>query len=407
MVGTFQFSGDRAPGGGEPCPNRGSDHALNVAQAEELQQIRASVREFALQEMAPHVMEHDESQKLPLDILKALGDLGMMGVIIPEEFGGAGLGYETYVAVIEELSRIDPSIGLSVAAHNSLCTNHIYLYGTEEQRKRYVEPLARGKQIGTWSLTEPTAGSDAGGTRTRAEEDGDHFILNGSKTFATHGISADVAVVFALTDPDRGKRGISAFVLEKGMEGFRPGRKENKLGMRASETAEVVMENCRVHKDQLLGKRGEGFRQAMEVLDGGRISIAALAVGTAQGALDAALAYSKQREQFGKPISSFQAVQFMLADMVTETEAARLLTYRAARLKQEGKKTTQESAMAKLYSSEVAVRVAEKGIQIHGGYGYVKDYPAEKFWRDAKLCTIGEGTSEIQRMVIARELLGP
>ncbi len=407
MVGTFQYSGDRAPGGGEPVPNRGSDHALNVAHAEELEQIRASVREFALREMAPHVMEYDESQKFPLDILRALGDLGMLGVIIPEEFGGAGLGYETYVAVIEELSRIDPSIGLSVAAHNSLCTNHLYLYGTEEQRKRYVEPLARGKQIGTWSLTEPTAGSDAGGTRTRAEEDGDHFILNGSKTFATHGISADVAVVFALTDPERGKRGISAFVLEKGMDGFRPGRKENKLGMRASETAEVVMENCRVHRDQVLGKRGEGFRQAMEVLDGGRISIAALAVGTAQGALDAALAYSKQREQFGKPISSFQAVQFMLADMVTETEAARLLTYRAARLKQEGKKTTQESAMAKLYSSEVAVRVAEKGIQIHGGYGYVKDYPAEKFWRDAKLCTIGEGTSEIQRMVIARELLGP
>ncbi len=380
---------------------------MTVAHAEELEQIRASVRECALHEMAPHVMEHDESQKFPIDLLRALGDLGMLGVIIPEEFGGAGLGYETYVAVIEELSRIDPSIGLSVAAHTSLCTNHIYLYGTQEQRKRYVEPLARGKQIGTWSLTEPTAGSDAGGTRTRAEQDGDHFILNGSKTFATHGVSADVAVVFALTDPERGKRGISAFVLEKGMEGFRPGRKENKLGMRASETAEVVMENCRVHKDQLLGKRGEGFRQAMEVLDGGRISIAALAVGTAQGALDAALAYSKQREQFGKPISSFQAVQFMLADMVTETEAARLLTYRAARLKQEGKKTTQESAMAKLYSSEVAVRVAEKGIQIHGGYGYVKDYPAEKFWRDAKLSTIGEGTSEIQRMVIARELLGP
>ncbi len=380
---------------------------MNVAHAEELEQIRASVREFALKEMAPHVMENDESQKLPLDILRALGDLGMMGVIIPEEFGGAGLGYETYVAVIEELSRIDPSVGLSVAAHSSLCTNHIYLYGTEEQRKRYVVPLAQGKQIGTWSLTEPTAGSDAGGTRTRAEEDGDHFILNGSKTFATHGISADVAVVFALTDPDRGKRGISAFVLEKGMKGFRPGRKENKLGMRASETAEVVMENCRVHRDQMLGKRGEGFRQAMEVLDGGRISIAALAVGTAQGALDAALAYSKQREQFGEPISSFQAIQFMLADMVTETEAARLLTYRAARLKQEGKKTTQESAMAKLFSSEVAVRVAEKGIQIHGGYGYIKDYPAEKFWRDAKLCTIGEGTSEIQRMVIARELLGP
>lgn len=380
---------------------------MNVAHAEELQQIRASVREFALKEMAPHVMENDESQRFPADIMKALGELGMLGVIIPEEFGGAGLGYEIYVAVIEELSRIDPSIGLSVAAHSSLCTNHIYLYGTEEQRKRYVVPLARGEKIGTWSLTEPTAGSDAGGTKTRAVEDGDHFILNGSKTFATHGISADVAVVFAVTDVGRGKRGISAFVLEKGMQGFRPGRKENKLGMRASETAELVMEDCRVHKDQMLGKRGEGFRQAMSVLDGGRISIAALAVGTAQGALDAALAYSKQREQFGKPISSFQAIQFMLADMATETEAARLLTFRAARLKQEGKKTTLESSMAKLFSSEVAVRVAEKGIQIHGGYGYIKEYPAEKFWRDAKLCTIGEGTSEIQRMVIARELLGP
>lgn len=380
---------------------------MNVAHAEELQQIRASVREFALKEMAPHVMENDESQRFPADILKALGELGMLGVIIPEEFGGAGLGYEIYVAVIEELSRIDPSIGLSVAAHSSLCTNHIYLYGTEEQRKRYVVPLARGEKIGTWSLTEPTAGSDAGGTKTRAVEDGDHFILNGSKTFATHGISAEVAVVFAVTDVGRGKRGISAFVLEKGMQGFRPGRKENKLGMRASETAELVMEDCRVHKDQMLGKRGEGFRQAMSVLDGGRISIAALAVGTAQGALDAALAYSKQREQFGKPISSFQAIQFMLADMATETEAARLLTFRAARLKQEGKKTTLESSMAKLFSSEVAVRVAEKGIQIHGGYGYIKEYPAEKFWRDAKLCTIGEGTSEIQRMVIARELLGP
>ncbi len=380
---------------------------MNVAHAEELQQIRASVREFALKEMAPHVMENDESQRFPADILKALGELGMLGVIIPEEFGGAGLGYEIYVAVIEELSRIDPSIGLSVAAHSSLCTNHIYLYGTEEQRKRYVVPLARGEKIGTWSLTEPTAGSDAGGTKTRAVEDGDHFILNGSKTFATHGISADVAVVFAVTDVGRGKRGISAFVLEKGMQGFRPGRKENKLGMRASETAELVMEDCRVHKDQMLGKRGEGFRQAMSVLDGGRISIAALAVGTAQGALDAALAYSKQREQFGKPISSFQAIQFMLADMATETEAARLLTFRAARLKQEGKKTTLESSMAKLFSSEVAVRVAEKGIQIHGGYGYIKEYPAEKFWRDAKLCTIGEGTSEIQRMVIARELLRP
>jgi len=380
---------------------------LNATHTEELEQIRASVREFALNEIAPRVMEYDESQKFPIDVLKALGALGMLGVLIPEELGGAGLGYETYVAVIEELSRIDPSIGLSVAAHNSLCTNHLYMYGTEEQRRRFVAPLARGEKIGTWSLTEPTAGSDAGGTRTRAEEDGDHFILNGSKTFATHGISADVAVVFAVTDPDRGKRGISAFVLEKGMEGYRPGRKENKLGMRASETAEVVMENCRVPKENLLGKRGEGFLQAMEVLDGGRISIAALGVGTAQGALDAALAYAQQREQFGKPIATFQAIQWMLADMATETEAARLLTYRAARLKQGGKKTTLESSMAKLYSSEVAVRVAEKGIQIHGGYGYVKEYPAEKFWRDAKLCTIGEGTSEIQRTVISRELLGP
>jgi alkylation response protein AidB-like acyl-CoA dehydrogenase len=375
--------------------------------SEDLETIRQTVRDFAREAIAPRVREFDESQKFPAEILRRLGELGFLGVLIPEEYGGAGLGYSAYVAVIEELSRVDPSIGLSVAAHNSLCTNHVYTFGTAEQRRRYVVPLARGEAIGTWSLTEPTAGSDAGGTRTRAVQDGEHFVLNGSKTFATHGISADIAVVFAVTDPEAGKRGISAFILEKGMPGFRAGRKEDKLGMRASETAEVVMENCRVSRDHLLGNRGEGFVNAMQILDGGRISIAALAVGTAQGALDAALSYSRERQQFGRAISTFQAVQWMLADMATEVEAARLLTYRAARLKESGARTTLESAMAKLFASEVAVRVAEKGIQIHGGYGYVKDYPAEKFWRDAKLCTIGEGTSEIQRLVIARELLGP
>jgi alkylation response protein AidB-like acyl-CoA dehydrogenase len=374
---------------------------------EDLETIRETVRDFAREAIAPTVREFDESQKFPAEILRRLGELGFLGVLIPEEYGGAGLGYTAYVAVIEELSRVDPSIGLSVAAHNSLCTNHVYTFGTPEQRRRYVVPLARGEAIGTWSLTEPTAGSDAGGTRTRAVQDGEYFVLNGSKTFATHGISADIAVVFAVTDPEAGKHGISAFVLEKGMPGFRAGRKEDKLGMRASETAEVVMENCRVPKDQLLGNRGEGFINAMQILDGGRISIAALAVGTAQGALDAALSYARERHQFGRAISTFQAIQWMLADMATDVEAARLLTYRAARLKESGARTTLESAMAKLFASEVSVRVAEKGIQIHGGYGYVKDYPAEKYWRDAKLCTIGEGTSEIQRLVIARELLGP
>jgi len=373
---------------------------------EELEEIRRSVREFAQEEMAPHVMEFDESQEFPRGILDELGKLGMLGVIIPEKYGGAGLGYPAYVAVIEELSRVDPSIGLSIAAHNSLCTNHIYMFGNEDQRARYVVPLARGEKIGTWSLTEPTAGSDASGTRTRAVEEGDHFVLNGSKTFATHGISAEVAVVFAVTDPEDRKHGISAFIVEQGTEGFRPGRKENKLGMRASETSELVMENCRVHRDQMVGARGEGFVHAMEVLDGGRISIAALSLGIAQGALDAALAYARDREQFGRSISSFQGIQWMLADMATELEAARLLTYRSAHMKDAGEKTTRESAMAKLFASEVAVRVAEKGVQIHGGYGFTKDYPAEKFWRDSKLCTIGEGTSEIQRLVIAREILG-
>jgi len=379
---------------------------LDILHTEELEEIRRSVREFAQEEMAPHVMKFDESQEFPRGILDELGKLGMLGVIIPEKYGGAGLGYPAYVAVIEELSRVDPSIGLSIAAHNSLCTNHIYMFGNEDQRTRYVVPLAHGEKIGTWSLTEPTAGSDASGTRTRAVEEGDHFVLNGSKTFATHGISAEVAVVFAVTDPEDRKHGISAFIVEQGTEGFRPGRKENKLGMRASETSELVMENCRVHRDQMVGARGEGFVHAMEVLDGGRISIAALSLGIAQGALDAALAYAHDREQFGRSISSFQGIQWMLADMATELEAARLLTYRSAYMKDAGEKTTKESAMAKLFASEVAVRVAEKGVQIHGGYGFTKDYPAEKFWRDSKLCTIGEGTSEIQRLVIAREILG-
>ena len=311
-----------------------------------------------------------------------------------------------FVIILEEIARVDPGVALSVAAHNSLPCNHLFLAGTEEQKKKYLVPLARGEKIGTWSLTEPTAGSDAGGTKTRADKDGDAFVLNGSKTFATHGTVADVAVIFAVTDAAAGKHGgISAFILEKGMPGFRPGKRENKMGCRASDTAELVMENCRVHRSQLLGEEGHGFRDALRVLDGGRIGIAAMAVGTAQGAFEAALRYSKQRRQFGKSISEFQAIQWMLADSATEIDAARLLTFRAAHLRDRGENINQAAAMAKLYASETAVRVTDKAIQIHGGYGYIKEYPVEKFHRDAKLTTLGEGTSEIQRLVIARRLL--
>jgi alkylation response protein AidB-like acyl-CoA dehydrogenase len=372
---------------------------------EEQTLLRKTVRDFAEQEIAPVVMKYDESQEFPREILRKCGDLGFMGVIFPEEYGGSGLGYVEYVTVVEELSRVDGSIGISIAAHNSLCGNHIYECASEEQRRAYLPRLASGEWIGAWSLTEPTAGSDASGTKTTARQNGEGWILNGSKTFTTHGTVGDLAVVFAVTDPDRGKHGISAFAVERGTPGFRAGKKENKLGLRASDTSEVIMDDCQVPESSLLGQRGEGFVDAMKVLDGGRISIAALALGMARGAYDAACRYATEREQFGKPIAEFQAIQFMLADMATRIDAASLLTYRAAWMKDQGMKVTRESAMAKLYASEVGVWAADRSLQIHGGYGYVKEFPAEKFYRDSKLCTIGEGTSEIQRLVIARDIL--
>ena len=372
---------------------------------EEQDSIRRTVRDYAETRIRPTVMEYDEAQKFPAEIMKELGGMGFLGILIPESLGGSELGYVEYALIIEELSRVDGSIGLGVAAHNSLCTGHIFMAGTEEQRKKYVPLLAQGKWIGAWALTEPTAGSDAAGTKTVALRDGKDWILNGSKTFTTHGTVGDVAVVFAVTDRSKGTHGISAFVVEKGTKGFRPGKKENKLGCRASDTSEIIMEDCRVPGDNLLGKEGQGFVDAMKILDGGRISIAALALGMSQGAFDAALAYSKERQQFEKPISSFQAIQWYLADMATRIEASRLLTYRAAVLKDSGANTTRESAMAKLYAGETSVWVADRAVQIFGGYGFVKDFPVEKFYRDVKLCTIGEGTSEIQRLVIARQLL--
>lgn len=365
------------------------------------------VREFAESEIAPHVKEWDEAQTFPREAMRQLGDLGMLGVLVPEEYGGAGLTYIDYIHVIEELSRVDGSVGLSVAAHNSLCTNHLWLFGNEGQRRAWVTPLAQGKLLGAWGLTEAEAGSDSGGTRTTAVLDGDAWVLNGAKTFITHGSVGDVAVLMAVTDKAAGKRGISAFVVDLHQKGVHAGKKENKLGMRASDTATIVMEDCRIPKGNLLGAAGEGFIQAMKVLDGGRISIAALALGMAQGALDCSLRYAQQRKQFGKAISEFQSIRNYLADMATEIDAARLLTYRAGWAKDQGRITTKESAMAKLYASEVSVRVANLAVQIHGGYGFTKDFPAEKFYRDVKLCTIGEGTSEIQRMVVARELLRP
>ncbi len=372
---------------------------------EDQQQIKMSVREFAESEIAPHVHEWDEAQHFPVELVPKLAELGLMGVIFPEEYGGAGMGYIEYATIIEEIARVDPSVGLSVAAHNSLCTNHIYMFGNEEQKKKYVTPLAQGQKLGAWGLTEAGAGSDASGTRTTAVRKNGGWTVNGSKNFITHAITGDTCVAVASTDRSKGNKGITAFVFEKGMEGFSPAKKENKLGMRASETASVVFEDCYIDDAQRLGNEGEGFLQAMQILDGGRISIAALSVGIAQGAYEAAIRYAKQREQFGKPIAEFQAIQIKFADMATEIDAARLLTLRAAQMKDAGKRVTKESAMAKLFASEVAVRVAEHSIQIHGGYGYTKDYPAEKYWRDAKLCTIGEGTSEIQRIVIAKQVL--
>ncbi len=372
---------------------------------DEQRQMKMSVREFAESEIAPHVMEWDEAQHFPIELRPKLAELGLTGVIFPEEFGGAGLGYVEYATVIEELSRVDGSVGISVAAHTSLCSNHIYQFGTEEQKQKYLAPLASGEHLGAWGLTEPGAGSDASSTRTTAVRKDGGWVINGSKNFITHAIHADTCVAFASTDRTKNSRGITGFIFEKGMKGFTPAKKENKLGLRASETASVVFEDCCVSDQNRLGEEGEGFANAMEILDGGRISIAALAVGIAQGAYESAVRYSGERHQFGKAIREFQAIQFKLADMATQIDAARLLMYRAASLKDQGKRTTKESSMAKLFASEISVRVCEEAIQIHGGYGYTKDYPAEKYWRDSKLCTIGEGTSEIQRIIIAREIL--
>ena len=377
---------------------------FHLTQEQEL--TRQTVRRFAEQEIAPRAFELDETQEFPRDIMKKLGDMGMLGILFPPEYGGAGLTYLDYVLIIEELARVDGSIGLSVAAHNSLCSNHIFVAGTEDQKRRYLAPLARGVTIGAWSLTEPTAGSDASGTRSTAVRDGAGWVLNGSKTFATHGSVCDVAVVFAVSDKSKGKHGISAFILEKGMKGFGAGRKENKMGCRASDTAEIVMQDCRVPDDNRLGEEGQGFIDALRILDGGRIGIGALGVGIAQGAFEQAVAYAKGRKQFDQPIANFQAVQWMLADSAVEINAARLLVQRAAFLKDTGEEVTRAASMAKLYASETAVRVANRAVQIHGGYGYVKEYPVERAYRDAKICTIGEGTSEIQRLVIARQLLG-
>ena len=368
-------------------------------------QLKKSVREFAEREITPHVMKWDEASEFPMAIVKDLGKLGLLGIIFPPEYGGAGMGYVEYITAIEELSRVDGSVGIIVAAHTSLCTNHIFVAGNEAQKKKYVSKLATGEFIGAWGLTEPSSGSDAGSARMSATKAKGGWVLNGTKTFITNGGHADVLVVLAVTDRAAHTHGLSAFAIEKGLKGFRPGKKENKLGLRASDTSELIFEDCFVPTENLLGGEGNGFIDAMRVLDGGRISIAALSLGMAEGAYDAALKYSKQRKQFGKAISEFQAIQWKLADMATEIEAAKLLTLRAGAMKDAGMKTTLESSMAKLYAGEVAVKCANEGVQIHGGYGFIKDYPAEKFYRDVKLCTIGEGTSEIQRLVIARQLL--
>jgi hypothetical protein len=372
---------------------------------EQQELLRRTVREFAEAEIRPHVREWDETGHFPTELMPKLGELGLMGIQFPEEYGGSGMSAVDYCICIEELSRVDPAIALSVAAHNGLCSAHIYMFGSEEQKRRYVVPLARGEKIGAWGLTEPTAGSDAGAMRTAAARDGADWVLNGSKTFTTHGRVGDVMVAMAVTDRSQGHRGISAFIIDRGTPGMSPGKKEDKLGMRASDTSEVVFQDCRILAGQLLGEEGRGFVNALQVLDAGRIGIAALSVGLAQGAFEAARHYALERFQFGRPIASFQAIQWKLADNATRIEAARWLTYRAAYLKDQGRRTTRESAEAKLFSSECAVRASEDAVQILGGYGFVKDYPAEKYFRDVKLTTIGEGTSEIQRLVIARQLL--
>jgi len=381
------------------------DKQLDFQLSDEQQDLRKTVRDFAAREILPNVMKWDEASQFPCEAIKHLGQLGLMGIISPAEYGGAGMGYAEYVIAIEELSRVDGSVGIIVAAHTSLCSNHVFVAGNEEQKRKYIPKLASGEFIGAWGLTEPGSGSDAGGARCSAVRKGNKWVLNGTKTFCTNGHYADVVVVIAVTDKTAHTHGLSAFIVEKGTKGFKPGKKENKLGLRASDTAELIFEDCEIPLENLLGKEGDGFIDAMRILDGGRISIAALGLGMAQGAYEAALNYSKERRQFGKAISEFQAIQWKLADMATEIDAARLLTMRAAWMKDQGMKTTLESSMAKLYTSEVAVRCANEGVQIHGGYGFIKDYPAEKFYRDVKLCTIGEGTSEIQRLVIARQIL--
>lgn len=378
---------------------------MNFDYSEEQKLIAQAAQDFSEQYIRPHVMEWDEAQTFPVDVFKKAGELGFMGVFIPEEYGGSGFGYHEYIAVIEEISKVDPSIGLSVAAHNSLCTGHIFYFGNEEQKKKWLPNLASAEWIGAWGLTEHNTGSDAGGMNTTAKPDGDYFVLNGAKNFITHGKSGDIAVVIARTGEKGDSRGMSAFVIEKGTAGFTSGKKEDKLGMRASETTELIFDNCRIHKDNMLGREGDGFAQALAVLDGGRISIGALSLGIAKGAYEASLKYSKERVQFGKPISSFQGISFKLADMITEIEASELLLHKAASKKDAGERVTQLGAMAKMFASEVCVKVANEAVQIHGGYGYTKDFPVEKFYRDAKLCTIGEGTTEIQKLVIARNIL--
>ena len=367
--------------------------------------IAQSIRDFAEKNIKPYIMEWDEAQIFPVSLFKKLGEMGFMGVLVPEELGGSGLGYHEYITIVEEISKVDPSIGLSVAAHNSLCTNHILTFGNEEQKKKWIPKLASGEHIGAWGLTEHNTGSDAAGMNTTAKKDGDYWVVNGAKNFITHAISGDISVVIVRTGKKGDSRGMTAFVFEKGMAGFSSGKKENKLGMRASETAELIFDNCRIPDSNRLGEVGEGFVQAMKILDGGRISIGALSLGIAKGAYEAALKYSKERHQFGKAISEFQGISFKLVDMATEIEASELLLHKAAFLKQQHRPVTTAGAMAKMYASEVCVKIANEAVQIHGGYGYTKDYPVEKFYRDAKLCTIGEGTTEIQKVVISRNLL--
>ncbi len=381
------------------------DTPFNIDLTENQVIIKNTIREFAEKTIKPVVMQYDESQEFPMEIIQQLGELGFLGILVPEEYGGAGLGYVEFALIIEELARIDPSVSLSVAAHNGLGTNHICRFGNEEQKKKYLPDLTSGKKIAAWGLTESVSGSDAAGLKSFAEKKDGYYLLNGSKTFTTHGTVGSTYVIMAITDKEKGKKGISAFILEKGMEGLIIGKKENKLGMRASDTTQLTFENCKVPEENLIGVEGEGFVQAMKILEGGRISIAALSVGLAQGCLDASLKYSDERKQFNKHLHEFQGIQFKLAEMATNIEAARLLTFRAAIRKDKGESMIKEAAMAKLFASEIAERASSEAVQIHGGYGFIKDYPVEKFYRDVKLCTIGEGTSEIQRVVIARNLL--